>query len=381
MTYYGIYNYDLAEVSKGRKNEKTTTYVDDGTTMTIDNSFIETHETVTDTHSRSGGIKEWCTAKNSDLEVDKSRHMDCAPPQSKHKPIPLTIDGVTLQPVSTQRVLGVIIDQHLTWKPQIQRAISIAKAGAAQLRRLARPSFGISPSKMRRLYTSTILTKSLYGADVWLTPIHRNQTSGGRTRQSGSVGPIKALSQAQRIAALTIAGGLRSTPTDSLEAHLDLFPMQLTVDKICHRAAVRLASLPPQHPLAKITLRCSKKYVKQHRSPIHKLMHIYDIHPEEIETIQPVQRAPWLTNQITTCIEPREQAIAYDAAHRDSLRIYTDGSGYEGGAGAAAVLYDSTGRKDTLMFHLGPSSKHTVHEAEVVGLVLAAHMLRNQLGR
>lgn len=56
--------------------------------------------------------------------------------------------------------------------------------------------------------------------------------------------------------------------------------------------------------------------------------------------------------------------------------VYTDGSAYGGGVGAAAVLYRNGHRTSTLRYHLGPESNHTVYEAEIVGIALGAHLLR-----
>ncbi|KAI0761565.1 hypothetical protein BD413DRAFT_616942 [Trametes elegans] len=62
---------------------------------------------------------------------------------------------------------------------------------------------------------------------------------------------------------------------------------------------------------------------------------------------------------------------------RKGLRIYSDGSDIDGGVGAAAVLMGADGTvRDVLHYHLGSSRWHTVPEAETVGLVLGAELLR-----
>lgn len=61
---------------------------------------------------------------------------------------------------------------------------------------------------------------------------------------------------------------------------------------------------------------------------------------------------------------------------RPGHRIYTDGSDYEEGVSASAVLYcPGTVEPTILCYHLGPSSRHTVYEAEIVGLILGISLL------
>lgn len=65
------------------------------------------------------------------------------------------------------------------------------------------------------------------------------------------------------------------------------------------------------------------------------------------------------------------------------FRIYTDGSGYKGGIGAAAAIYqgDDTKPLQTLHVHLGPKDRHSVYESEAVGLVLAAWLIKTNARR
>ena len=58
-------------------------------------------------------------------------------------------------------------------------------------------------------------------------------------------------------------------------------------------------------------------------------------------------------------------------------KIYTDGSCTDGKVGAAAVLYVDNRQVSMLRYHLGSAEEHTVFEAEMVGLILATHLLAN----
>jgi ribonuclease HI len=61
-------------------------------------------------------------------------------------------------------------------------------------------------------------------------------------------------------------------------------------------------------------------------------------------------------------------------------RVYSNGSGFEGGIGALALLYIKEHLVKVLRIHLGSALEHTVYEAEGVGLVMGLHPL-NGLNR
>lgn len=60
--------------------------------------------------------------------------------------------------------------------------------------------------------------------------------------------------------------------------------------------------------------------------------------------------------------------------------MYTDGSDISEGVGVAIVLFKSSRpiHRKVLMYHLGPSSKHTVYEAEVIGILLGIELIRQE---
>jgi ribonuclease HI len=55
--------------------------------------------------------------------------------------------------------------------------------------------------------------------------------------------------------------------------------------------------------------------------------------------------------------------------------VYTDGSGFEGGVGAAAVAWNGGKEGKVQTKHLGPEDEHTVFESEVVGAILALEII------
>lgn len=63
------------------------------------------------------------------------------------------------------------------------------------------------------------------------------------------------------------------------------------------------------------------------------------------------------------------------------IQVYTDGSGYEGYAGAAALLVRTDGvhkLQRVLCYTLGPLTEHTVYEAEAVGIILGMYLIQTE---
>ena len=122
---------------------------------------------------------------------------------------------------------------------------------------------------MRKLYLAVALPKITYGLDVWYTPPSK---PAGYTKNTGSVGALCNLEKAQHLATTAITGTMRSAPTDLLDAHAGLLPMELALKKACHRAMLRVLTLPQSHPLHWIIKRAKRHPPEKHRGPLDELI-------------------------------------------------------------------------------------------------------------
>ena len=180
-----------------------------------------------------------------------------------------------------------------------------------------------------------------------------------------------------RQAGLLITGALRTSPTDLMELHADLAPFDLVVNRTTYRAALRIAALPVTHPLNPRAAKAAKRYVQHHRSPLHELFRSFHIVPGIIEKKPAVLHDPtWNTPFKVVIPETKEAALEIDRTDGADLRVYADGSGYEKGIGAAAVLYRGSAQPRHLQLHLGSDRQHIVYEAEVCGLLLALCLIQ-----
>jgi len=69
-------------------------------------------------------------------------------------------------------------------------------------------------------------------------------------------------------------------------------------------------------------------------------MAMLQVQPDEVEKIPPVRKHPNWKLAIKTIIpENKEQVEERELNNEADIKVYSDGSGYEGGVGAVAVLY------------------------------------------
>ena len=68
-----------------------------------------------------------------------------------------------------------------------------------------------------------------------------------RRPRKGAV--IRALNTIQRKAAIVITGAMRTTAADTLNVHANLLPASHHLNLLFVKSAIRLATLPPTHPL------------------------------------------------------------------------------------------------------------------------------------
>ena len=150
---------------------------------------------------------------------------------------------------------------------------------------------------------------------------------------------------------------------------------------VCYRAAICMVTLPASHLLAKPVKTCANKLVHCHPSPIHHLLHTFGLKPDDFETIKPALQVPNKAPLFTTEIaESREESKEADEADEPDAKIYTDGSGVDNNAGAAAVMYRRGRCTKTVRYYLGPLTDHMTYEAEAVGVTLALKLLSHEMG-
>lgn len=387
MILYILYNADLLEIAI--LPEDTLGFVDDALAMAEGDTFEDNVSTLTDFMNREGGGFDWSDSHNSTFAIDKLAvthftQKRVPDPQRRGKTVPLPapdliLRGKVVRVEPSYKYLGIHVDSQLRWSTQTNEAIAKATKWTLLFRRLTKPSFGLSARFMRRLYITVAIPKMTYGLDVWYTPPHKQV---GRRRNSGSVKALRELSKLQRLATIAINGALRTSPTDLLDSHSGLLPMDLLLKKICYRSMLRVCTLPPTNPVSRIAIKYSMFPAKKHRANIQQLLELFDIDPLVFETVPAVSRSPVFQSPLEISVaESKELAIEQEAKDKAAIRVYTDGSCINGSVGAAAVLYLAqngviTNPFSILRCHLGPDTKYSIWDAEAAGIILALSLVR-----
>jgi hypothetical protein len=158
--------------------------------------------------SREEGVFKWSKTHNSPLEYTKLMLIDFAHrSSSKARPV-LQLPQRQITPSSSTKYLGTIVDQNLNWKVQQAHAMEKGIKWAAQIRRLTRSTWGLTPKYTKCLYISVVIPRILYAADVWCV------TSHNKGLRVSKLGPAKELDQVitiQRADTLAIIGRLRTS--------------------------------------------------------------------------------------------------------------------------------------------------------------------------
>ena len=143
----------------------------------------------------------------------------------------------------------------------------------------------------------------------------------------------------QRMVSLSIVGGMKSTPTDLLDAHTGLLPMELTLLCICHRATVQLCLLPPLHLLYAMVHTVHLSTNKKHSDPIRNALKIFELNPQKFKTIRPDTTPPTYYKHVkATILREQKVAIEVEANDEADYKIYTDGSIHDRRVGASAII-------------------------------------------
>ena len=121
-------------------------------------------------------VSRWCTINNMAINPKKTTCMVLCTKQTLkvNKKLNLTIEGNVIENVTTQKLLGIVIDNCLTWKPHIDMISAKLSSKLYLLRRIE----GYLSLEMKKMFYNGYITPIYdYGCITWK---HANKTELNR---------------------------------------------------------------------------------------------------------------------------------------------------------------------------------------------------------
>ena len=173
------------------------------------------------------------------------------------------------------RVLGVIIDPELKWRPHIHETERRVRTSLQHLHRISGPSWGASLTEMRHYYISKIQPIISYGCAVWF--VNEANASKKIMREN-----IKKLEKLQGECLVQIAGVPRKTCRACLFKELHIEPICVYLDRCVQKFCCRALQTPWSHQARGNRCLPNAMRLENSRHPYHTL---------DVKTREIVQRA------------------------------------------------------------------------------------------
>ena len=158
-----LYINDLPEYLK---NTRPRLFADD-TNITATSHTIADIETAANCDLEN--LKNWLIANKKSLNVAKTEFMLIGSPQmirnaSNAQPN-ILIENKQIQQVNKAKTLGIIIDQHLSWKPNTENICKKITSGISALRRVK--PFIAERDTLNSIYNAIVRPYFDYCSEVW----------------------------------------------------------------------------------------------------------------------------------------------------------------------------------------------------------------------
>lgn len=381
---YMLYNSEILNTPDTMNSEDGILFIDDTTILAEGTDYMEMHKKIDGMLHRNGGILQWADEHNCSFGIEKFQLIDFTRGKSVTKGMsgigqPIIVRDHEIKPQQLAKFLGIIVDQALNWKEQIAAVVAKGEMWISQFRRLVKATKGVNATFMQQLYQAIALPRMLYGADIYLTPTRRHQTTAPNAEPTYNKMVIHKLATIQRQAAIIITGTMKTTASATLDILADLTPMHLIIDKWRQNAVLALATIPDRHPLAPMVNKAATCYIMKHPSPLHELLHTYQLKPTELEKIRLIQYlSTWEPNVSISISKDKEHAIAECDSNNADIQIYTDGSLTDEGVGAAAIVYKNGKLVARRKAQLGNKNDHMVYEAECTTMALGIFVVKGR---
>jgi len=156
---FQFYNTDLVDVCKTANGEEAVTFIDDTLLLARVKMLNKSNDKVKDMMVRHGRGLDWLATHQCKFMVNKfgimelTRRRELNPSGSpRTRPIPhwpIFLQGVKVLVVSMHKFLGMLLDQEMCLKEQLNYTLRRGTTWVMQYHRLAKPSKGVAAKYMR----------------------------------------------------------------------------------------------------------------------------------------------------------------------------------------------------------------------------------------
>lgn len=298
---------------------------------------------------------KWEARSGATFEADKTAVIHFTRTAARSSDEPYLIKGREVNPKSSVKILGVIMDTNLRYKEHMVRAAAKGLSAAMCLRRLKM----LSPRTARQLFVSTVAPVMDYASSVWM--------------HSCGAQELAWLNRAHMVGAQAITGAFSKVATAVAEAEASIQPVQERHTQAATRLWVNVCTLPQTHPLARSKYKARRRFV----SPMQKIaMSMARTNTERVETIHEYTLPPW-SDRIPVVGE-HYGYVETDKAPNDvvGIIIATASSQKRGTVGMGGAVRDTTinGAGEVLASYsvtIGTRDEQNPYTAELAAIALA----------
>ena len=174
-------------------------------------------------------ISEWCNKWGFIINTNKTTGIVFTNKKINILNIKLKINGELIKFENTCRLLGVIMDSHLTWTPHRNYIVEKSNKGLNLMRCLSGTGWGSSKRVLLTLHKSLILSNLDYCSFVYI---------------NASASTLKKIDTIQYKSLLIVVGGMKGTALNALLGECGEVPMDLRRKKILIKYLLKLHSNP-----------------------------------------------------------------------------------------------------------------------------------------
>ncbi|THC94016.1 hypothetical protein EYZ11_006525 [Aspergillus tanneri] len=225
-------------------------------------------------------IEQWAQQTGSSFAAEKTELIHFTRKKDEQTRGQLAMQGATIKPSATAKLLGVVWDRELRWKEHVQQAVkqatkaNIALGGLRHLR----------PGQTRQVYQACVTPILDYASTVWHNPLRDKRH-------------LKWLDTVQRSALIRILSAFRTTATATMEVETYILPTHLRLKQRAQNVIVKLYTLPRSHPIHDVLSRARRRRDNvgaRCRFPLAESMKTMKVEQlTGLETIDPTPTTPW----------------------------------------------------------------------------------------